>query len=133
MILIQQLRDQAFIIYINQSKILGESYPGYSDILGKTFDMDFLISSPTNLIEDAKLEIQRLTKEIKTLNEGETLYLQQIEVLKKESNLLEEEKSAPKSNTKGPTKSARKGKSKSNSSSLSFSIPSVAYSSLEIL
>jgi hypothetical protein len=68
-ILIEQLRDQAFIIDTDQSEILGESCLGNSDILGKDFEIDFPISTPKNLIEDAKQEIQRLTNIMQLMNE----------------------------------------------------------------
>jgi hypothetical protein len=64
-ILIQQLRDQLFIIDTGQSEIIGESCLRNSDILGKEFEIDFLISTQKNLIEDAKQEIQRLVNKVK--------------------------------------------------------------------
>jgi hypothetical protein len=68
-ILIEQLRDQAIIINTDQPEILGESSLKNSDIIGKDFNMDFLISTPKNLIEDAKQEIQRLMNRIQEMNE----------------------------------------------------------------
>jgi hypothetical protein len=68
-ILIEQLRDQAIIINTDQPEILGESSLKNSDIIGKDFNMDFLISTPKNLIEDAKQEIQRLMNEIQVMDE----------------------------------------------------------------
>jgi hypothetical protein len=64
-ILIEQLRDQAIIINTDQTEILGESSLKNFDIIGKNFNMDFLISTPKNLIEDAKQEIQRLINKVK--------------------------------------------------------------------
>jgi hypothetical protein len=64
-ILIEQQRDQAIIINTDQPEILGESSLKNSDIIGKDFNIDFLISTPKNLIEDAKQEIQRLINKIK--------------------------------------------------------------------
>jgi organic radical activating enzyme len=68
-ILIQQLRDQLFIIDTGQSEIIGESCLRNSDILGKEFEIDFLISTQKNLIEDAKQEIQRLVNKVKRKKE----------------------------------------------------------------
>jgi hypothetical protein len=67
--LIEQLSDQAFIIDNDQSEILGESRLGDSDILGKNFEMDFLVSTPKNLIEDAQQEIQRLMNKMQGIDE----------------------------------------------------------------
>jgi transcriptional regulator CtsR len=64
-ILIEQLRDQAIIINTDQPEILGESSLKNYDIIGKDFNMDFLISTPKNLIEDAKQKIQRLINKAK--------------------------------------------------------------------
>jgi hypothetical protein len=58
-ILIQHLRDQAIIINTGQPEILGESFLKNSDIIGKEINMDILISTPKNLIEDAKQVIDR--------------------------------------------------------------------------
>jgi Na+/phosphate symporter len=68
-IFIEQLKDQAFRIDNDQSEILGESCLGDSDILGKNFEMDFLISTPKNLIEDAKQEIQRMINKMQVMDE----------------------------------------------------------------
>jgi Na+/phosphate symporter len=67
--LIEQLSDQAFIIDNDQSEILGESRLGDSDILGKYFEMDFLVSTPKNLIEDAQQEIHRLMNKMQVMDE----------------------------------------------------------------
>jgi hypothetical protein len=65
MILIKQARDQALKIHTDKPEALGESYLGKTDIIGKKFDMDFMVSAPNNLIEEAKQEILRLNKEAK--------------------------------------------------------------------
>jgi hypothetical protein len=61
-----------------------------SDIFGKKFTIDFFITTPNNLIERAKEEIERINKEVKILIEGETLYLQKIEELRSEANIFNE-------------------------------------------
>jgi hypothetical protein len=114
-ILVHQLRDQAFMIHTNQSKVLGESCMGDSDIIGKKFDMDLLISAPKNFFENAKREIERLTNDVQKLNkddkildESETLHPQQIQDLKKKQNTPEERKRTPKSKIKEPKKDHKK-------------------------
>jgi transcriptional regulator CtsR len=59
-ILVHQLRDQAFMIDTNQSEALGESCLSDLNIFGKKFDMDFLISTPNNLIEESERNIIKL-------------------------------------------------------------------------
>jgi hypothetical protein len=84
-ILIEQVRDQAFIIDTDQSEIRGESCQGNSDILGKDFEMDFMISTPKNLIEDAKHEIHKLMNKLELMDE-EVEYLSKKNVQKCKSS-----------------------------------------------
>jgi TolA-binding protein len=70
MILVQQLRSQAFKIYTGNPEALGESCLGKSDIFTETFIIDFLISTPQNLIDNADKKIRNLCKKIENLNKG---------------------------------------------------------------
>jgi hypothetical protein len=65
--LIKQARDQAITINTGQSEAYGESYLGKIDIIGKEFDMDFMVSAPGNFIEDVEQENFRLNEDTKEL------------------------------------------------------------------
>jgi hypothetical protein len=65
MILIKQARNQAIKMNTGRPEALGESYLGKIGIIGKKFNMDFMVSAPDNFIEEAKQEIIRLNKEAK--------------------------------------------------------------------
>jgi hypothetical protein len=82
-IFIQQMRDQIFKIHTNNPDALGESYLGDSEIFKKNFNMDFIVSTPKDLIKNADIQIQSMSKQLESLNEID-LYLQQIEELKVE-------------------------------------------------
>jgi chromosome segregation ATPase len=104
MIFVQQIRNQALKIYTNVNEEFGENGMGKSIIYTKKFEVDFLISTPKNLIEDAEEEIlnlnekvkllergvQILNEEVKALEEKNILSLQQIEEVKKEVVRLED-------------------------------------------
>jgi hypothetical protein len=64
MTLIKQARNQAFKIQTGQPEAIGERYLGKTDIFGKKFDIDFMISTPNNFIEDIEQEIIRLRKKV---------------------------------------------------------------------
>jgi hypothetical protein len=83
MILIQQLRDQAFIIDNDQSEALRESFMGDSDIFGKKFDIDSLISAPKSLIESAKQQIKELKREISLRHVREDALREEVKELNK--------------------------------------------------
>jgi chromosome segregation ATPase len=93
MILIKQERDQALKIHTSQPEALGKSYLGKTDIIGKKFDMDFLVSAPNNAIEEAKKEILRLNQQVKALIDKEASYQSTIEIFKEKISRLEHIKS----------------------------------------
>jgi hypothetical protein len=62
-IFIEHMREHIFIINTDQSEIRGKNCLENSDILGENFQMDFLISTPKNLIGDTKEDIQRVMNE----------------------------------------------------------------------
>jgi hypothetical protein len=65
MILIKQARNQAIKMNTGRPEALGESYLGRIGIIGKEFNMDFMVSAPDDFIEEAKqfkLEIEELNK-----------------------------------------------------------------------
>jgi septal ring factor EnvC (AmiA/AmiB activator) len=88
MILIKQARDQALKIHTDQPEALGESYLGKTDIIGKKFDMDFMVSAPNNLIEEAKQEILKLRQQVESLIDRNAGYQSTIKIFKKEINHL---------------------------------------------
>jgi Na+/phosphate symporter len=90
MILIKQARDQALKIHTGQPKALGESYLGKTDIIGKNFDMDFMVSAPNNLIEEAKQEILKLRQQVESLIDRNAGYQSTIKIFQKEIRRLED-------------------------------------------
>jgi hypothetical protein len=65
MILIKQARNQALKMNTGRPEALGESYLGKIGIIGKEFNMDFMVSAPNGFIEetkDFKLKIEELNK-----------------------------------------------------------------------
>jgi Na+/phosphate symporter len=93
MILIKQARDQALKIHTGQPKALGESYLGKTDIIGKNFDMDFMVSAPNNLIEEAKQEILKLRQQVGSLIDRNAGYQSTIKIFQKEIRRLEDRES----------------------------------------
>jgi hypothetical protein len=64
MFLVKQARDQAINIHTGQQEMIGERYLGKTDIIGKKFDIDFMVSAPNNFIDDIMEEIIRLRKKV---------------------------------------------------------------------
>jgi septal ring factor EnvC (AmiA/AmiB activator) len=93
MILIKQARDQALKIHTGQPKALGESYLGKTDIIGKKFDMDFMVSAPNNLIEEAKQEILKQRQQVESLIDKNAGYQSTIKIFQKEIFRLEDRES----------------------------------------
>jgi Na+/phosphate symporter len=93
MILIKQARDQALKIHTGQPKALGESYLGKTDIIGKMFDMDFMVSTPNCLIEEAKQEILKLRQQVESLIDKNAGYQSKIKKFHKEISHLEHRES----------------------------------------
>jgi Na+/phosphate symporter len=93
MILIKQARDQAFKIQTGQPKATGESHLGKTDIIGKKFDMDFMVSAPNNLIEEAKQEIRKLSQQVESLMDKEACNQSTIKIFQKEISRLEHRES----------------------------------------
>jgi hypothetical protein len=67
-ILVEQLRDQAFMIDLIESEGKGESLTSNSYIFDKPLNLDFIISTPGNGIGDIKQEIQNLINKIQEKN-----------------------------------------------------------------
>jgi hypothetical protein len=82
-ILIKQARNQALKIYTGHPEAIGERYLGKIDIIGKEFNMEFMVFAPTNFIEDSKQEIQRLNKIVDSLMHKEVNYQRRIKICKK--------------------------------------------------
>jgi Na+/phosphate symporter len=93
LILIKQARDQAFMICSDRPKATGESHIGKTNIIGKKFDMDFMVSAPNNLIEKAKQEILKLSQQIESLMDKEASYQSTIKIFQKEISRLEHRES----------------------------------------
>jgi serine phosphatase RsbU (regulator of sigma subunit) len=90
MTLIKQARNQALKIYTGRPEAIGERYLGKIDIIGKEFNMEFMVSAPNNFIEDAKQEIQRLNKVVDSLMHKEASYQRRIKIYKEKINRLED-------------------------------------------
>jgi hypothetical protein len=63
--LVEQLKNQAFMIDLEESDLKEDSCTSNSDIFDKLLKIDFIISTPENCIEDIKQENKNLIKEIK--------------------------------------------------------------------
>jgi chromosome segregation ATPase len=93
MILIKQARDQAFKVRTGQPEATGESHIGKTDIIGKKFDMEFMVSAPNNLIEEAKKEILKLRQQVESLMDKEATHQSTIKIFQKEISRLEHRES----------------------------------------
>jgi Na+/phosphate symporter len=89
MVLIIQERDQALKIHTSQPEALGKSYLGKTDIIGKKFDMEFLVSAPNKVIEEAKKEILRLNQQVKDFIDKEASYQSTIKNFQEKISRLE--------------------------------------------
>jgi hypothetical protein len=62
--LVEQLKAQVLLIDLEEGESKGESLMSNSHIFDKSLNLDFVIPSPENNIEDIKQKIQNLIKEI---------------------------------------------------------------------
>jgi hypothetical protein len=72
-----------------QPEALGKSYLGKTDIIGKELNMDFLVSTPNNLIEEAKQEILKLRLQVESLIDENAGYKSTIKIFQKKISRLE--------------------------------------------
>jgi hypothetical protein len=93
LILIKQARDQVFKIRTDRPEATGESDVGKTNIFGKKFDMDFMVSAPNNFIEEAKQEILKLRQQVKSLIDINADNQSSIELFQNEISRLEHKES----------------------------------------
>jgi dsDNA-specific endonuclease/ATPase MutS2 len=93
MILIKQVKGQALKMDTGRPESLGESYLERIGIIGKEFDMDFMVSAPDDFIEEAKQEIIRLNEEVNSLMDKNHDYKSKVKKLSEKVNILEQKES----------------------------------------